>query len=35
MQLSRNIDTKLEIASFRSLSRLPCGIAGAALRERL
>jgi hypothetical protein len=35
MQLSRNIDMKLEITSFRSLSRLPCGNAGAVLRERL
>jgi hypothetical protein len=33
--LSTKDDMKVEIASFRSLSRLPCGIAGAALRERL
>jgi hypothetical protein len=35
MQLSLNLNKNIEIASFRSLSRLPCGSADAALRERL
>jgi hypothetical protein len=33
--LSTKDDMKIEITSFRSLSWLPCGNAGAALRERL
>jgi hypothetical protein len=35
MQLSLNINKIIEMASFRSLSRLPYGNADAALRERL
>jgi hypothetical protein len=35
MQLSRNIDMTLEIASFRSLGPATVWYAEAALRERL